>query len=331
MRTLEEEKLLEVKNLQVSYFGVQVIRDVSFNLYRGEVLGIVGESGSGKTTIAKAILRILGTGGFIHQGSSALYRGLNRGEIDILKIPLSEYNRSIRWKEISIVPQSALNSLNPTIKVKEHFIETGRTFELAPQQTLEKAKKLLEAVRLDPDRVLRMYSIELSGGMKQRVLIALALLLNPKIVILDEPTTALDVLTQRTVLDLLRKIHQEYKLTYILITHDIALVAELANRVIVMYAGKIVEVGGVEEIFYSPLHPYTRLLLATVPKLGDFEKLPIAIPGTSIDYRRLPLGCPFNPRCPYTSEICRRGEPQLADVGKGRYVACYMYTNLWRR
>lgn len=326
-----DEVLLEVKNLRVDFLRVPTVRDVSFNIYRRETLGIIGESGSGKTTLARAIMRILSEDGTISQDSSAIYYGLENKTVDILKLPLAEYSKIIRWKELSMVFQSALNSLNPTLRVKDHFIETAKAHGLSDSsKIIEKARELLGAVKLDPESVLRMFTVELSGGMKQRVVIALALLLNPKILILDEPTTALDVLTQRTILDLLKRLRETFKLTYVLITHDIALIADLSDRVAVIYAGKIVEEGGVEDIFYNPLHPYTKLLLEAVPKLGEFDKLPKPIPGASIDYRNLPSGCSFHPRCPYANDICFSKEPPLIEVEKNRRVACHIYTSSWK-
>ncbi|MEM2341346.1 MAG: ABC transporter ATP-binding protein [Candidatus Bathyarchaeia archaeon] len=326
-----DEILLDVKNLRVDFLGVPTVRDVNFKIYGRETLGIIGESGSGKTTLARAIMRILSEDGTISQNSSAIYYGIGNREVDILKLSLTEYSKLIRWKELSMVFQSALNSLNPTLRVRDHFIETAKAHGLSDSsKIMERARELLEAVKLDPDSVLKMFTVELSGGMKQRVVIALALLLNPKILILDEPTTALDVLTQRAILDLLKKLREIFNLTYVLITHDIALVADLSDRVAVIYAGKIVEEGGVEDIFYNPLHPYTKLLLEAVPKLGEFDKLPKPIPGASIDYRNLPSGCSFHPRCPYASNICILKEPSLTNIEKNRRVACHIYTSSWR-
>ncbi len=326
-----DDALLDIKKLQVDFLGVPTVRGIDLKVYKKETLGIIGESGSGKTTIARAIMRILSEDGTISPDSSAIYYGLGDKEVNMFKLPLAEYSKLIRWKEISMVFQSALNSLNPTLKVKDHFVETAKAHGLSSSsKIMERTWELLEAVKLDPDRVLRMFTVELSGGMKQRIVIALSLLLNPKIVILDEPTTALDVLTQRTILDLLKKLREAFKLTYVLITHDIALIADLADRVAVIYAGKIVEEGNVEDIFYNPLHPYVKLLLEAVPKLGEFDKLPKPIPGVSIDYKNLPSGCSFHPRCPYASDICLVREPPLINIEKNRRVACHIYTSFWK-
>lgn len=323
--------LLDIEKLRVDFLGTPTVRDVDFKIYEKETLGIIGESASGKTTLAKAIMRILPEDGMISPDSSAVYNGLGDREVDIFNISSAEYSRLMRWKEISTVFQSALNSLNPTLRIKDHFVETAKAHGLShSSKIMERAQELLEAVKLDSESVLKMFTIELSGGMKQRVTIALSLLLNPKIVILDEPTTALDVLTQRIILDLLKKLHKTFNLTYVLITHDIALIADLSDRVAVIYAGKIIEEGSIEDIFYNPLHPYTKLLLEAVPKLGEFDKLPKPIPGASIDYRNLPSGCSFHPRCPDARSICTVKEPSLINFEKNRRVACHIYTSFWK-
>jgi peptide/nickel transport system ATP-binding protein len=317
------EVMLSARNLSVSYYNTKVVSSVSFNIYRGETYALVGESGCGKSTIASSIMRSLPEIAQIDPDSQIVY-SMGTNAIDLLKVPENEFSRRFRWKEIAMVPQGALNALNPTIRVKDHFIETAKAHDLEKDEALERAWKLLEAVKLDPQRVLNLYPIELSGGMKQRVLIAMALFLNPKLVLLDEPTTALDVLTQREILILLGELKTKYSLTYMLITHDIALVADLADRVAVIYAGRIVEDSSIDNIFYEPKHPYTIGLLRAVPKLGEFKE-PEVIPGSTPDYRRLPPGCKFNPRCPFAMDVCRKEEPPLVEIDKGRFVACWLY------
>jgi len=317
------EIMLSARNLSVSYYNTKVVSSVSFNIYKGETYALVGESGCGKSTIASSIMRSLPEIAQIDPGSQIVY-SMGTNAIDLLKVPENEFSRRFRWKEIAMVPQGALNALNPTIRVKDHFIETAKAHDLEKDEALERAWKLLEAVKLDPQRVLNLYPIELSGGMKQRVLIAMALFLNPKLVLLDEPTTALDVLTQREILILLGELKTKYSLTYMLITHDIALVADLADRVAVIYAGRIVEDSSIDNIFYEPKHPYTIGLLRAVPKLGEFKE-PEVIPGSTPDYRRLPPGCKFNPRCPFAMDVCRKEEPPLVEIDKGRFVACWLY------
>ncbi len=317
--------ILEVKNLSVYYNNVKVVSNVDIKIFNGEVYAIVGESGCGKTTTANAILRILPETARIDSNSSIFY-SKDKKMIDILKIPEKEFSQEIRWREISMVFQGALNSLNPTIKIKDHFIETASAHGIKDKKiVLERARKLLESVKLDPDRVLNLYPIEMSGGMKQRTLIALALLLNPKLVILDEPTTALDVLIQREILLLLKELKEKMNLTYILITHDISLVADIADRVGIMYAGRIVEEGNVYDIFYNPLHPYTIGLLKSVPRLNEFKENIETIPGNPPDFRRLPHGCKFHPRCPLAMDVCRREEPPLMEFRNGHFVRCWLY------
>jgi len=317
------EVLLSTKNLSVSYYNTKVVSNASFNIYKGETYALVGESGCGKSTIASSIMRTLPEIAHINPDSQIVYH-MGASAIDLLKVPENEFSRRFRWKEIAMVPQGALNALNPTIRIRDHFIETAKAHDLEKEEALERAWKLLEAVKLDPQRVLNLYPIEMSGGMKQRVLITMALFLNPKLVLLDEPTTALDVLTQREILILLGELKAKYSLTYMLITHDIALVADLADRVAVIYAGRIVEDSSVDNIFYDPKHPYTIGLLRAVPKLGEFKE-PEVIPGSTPDYKRLPPGCKFIPRCPFAMDICRKEEPPLVEIDKGHFVACWLY------
>jgi len=317
--------LLKVENLDVYYYKTKVVSGVSFNIARNEVFALVGESGCGKTTIANAILRILPDIASTGKNSRILYYKSDSNVIDLLKASEDVLSRTIRWKEISMVFQGAQNALNPTLKVKTHFIETAIAHGIKDKNLiLKNAEEALEAVKLDAPRVLNSYPMELSGGMKQRVIIALALFLKPKFVILDEPTTALDVIIQREIIYLLKELKEKYNLTYMLITHDIALVADIADRVAIMYAGRIVEEGNVEDIFYKPMHPYTIGLLKSVPKIGEFKEEPESIPGSPPDYKKLPPGCAFHPRCPYARDICRKKVPPLISID-GRRIACHLY------
>ncbi len=321
-----EAPLLEVRDLNVSYLNVKVLSDISFKIFRGKVFALVGESGCGKTTTANAILRTLPEIASVDPKSKIIFYKDAHNPYNLLEVDESQFSREIRWREISMVFQGALNSLNPTIRIKDHFIETAKAHGISDKRwILERARELLEAVKLDPDRVLSLYPVEMSGGMKQRTLIALALILNPKFVILDEPTTALDVLTQREILFLLKDLKNKFNLTYMLITHDIALVADMADIIAIMYAGRIVEEAKVEDIFYEPLHPYTKGLLMTVPKLNEFKEDITSLPGSPPDYRRMPSGCKFHPRCPYAMDICRREEPKMVDIN-GRKVLCWLYS-----
>jgi len=317
------DTIISVEGLRVFYHSlrgpVKALDGVYMNVLRNEVLGVVGESGSGKSTLAHAILRILPPNARII-GGSIYFNGL-----DLVKIPENKF-KDIRWRRISLVPQAALNALNPTMKIRDHFLETARAHGIANrEEVIDRASKLLETLRLEPDRVMNSYPHELSGGMKQRVLIALALLLDPEVVILDEPTTALDVLTQRAILDLLKDLKSKLDITMIFITHDIAVIADLADRVVVMYAGKVMEIGDVYTIFRNPAHPYTKALIASIPSLvGRVEDMR-PIPGSPPDLINPPPGCRFHPRCPYATDRCKREEPPLVEVEPGHYVACWLY------
>ncbi len=317
------DRILEVRDLRVVYFAphgpVRAVYGVPFPFQRGEVLGIVGESGCGKSTLAMSILKALPPNAKI-VGGSILLDG-----VDIVRMSDSEFSK-LRWRKISLVPQAALNALNPVMKIVDHFLETARSHGIRDKRwVIERASELLRLVRLEPERVLKAYPHELSGGMKQRVLIALALFLDPEIVLLDEPTTALDVLTQRFILDLLKELHQRTGKTMIFITHDIAIVADLADRMAVMYAGKLVEIGDVYTMFREPRHPYTMALIKSVPSLvGRIEDMK-PIPGSPPDLISPPPGCRFHPRCPYATEICKRREPPMVELKPGHYVWCWLY------
>ncbi len=318
------EHVLEVNELRVVYVAlrglVKAVDGVTFYVNRGEVLGIVGESGCGKTTLAMTILRALPSNAKV-VGGSVLLDG-----VDILRVSEVEFDRRFRWRKIALVPQAALNALNPVMRIADHFVETAQARGVRDRRlVIEKASKFLEMVRLDPERVLKAYPHELSGGMRQRVLIALALFLEPEIVLLDEPTTALDVLTQRFILDLLKELHQKTGNTMMFITHDIAIVADLADRMAVMYAGKLVEIGDVYTMFREPKHPYTMALIKSVPSLvGKLEDMK-PIPGTPPDLINPPPGCRFHPRCPYAMDVCKREEPPMIEIGRDHFVWCWLH------
>lgn len=324
------ESILKVENLSVYYYvkgkKLKAVNNITFGLRKGETLGIAGESGSGKSTIASAIMRILPDNAEIDPAGKIIYYGANE-PLDITEMKEGDLYK-FRWNEISMVFQGALNSLNPTIRIRDHFLDTARAHGIKDEKIiLDKAKKLLELTRLEPRRVLRAYPHELSGGMKQRVLIALALLLDPKILILDEPTTALDVITQKHILDIIKDIKKELGLSIILITHDLGLIADLADRVLILYTGKKVEEGPIEDIYYSPAHPYTLGLIHSLPTLDvrSFRDL-VTIPGTMPTLGNVPSGCPFHPRCPIAQKgLCDVEEPKLTEVNNGHLVACHFY------
>jgi len=327
---MRENSVLSVKNLHVVYSAargtVKAVRDVSFELSKKECLAFIGESGSGKSTLGTSLISLIPGTGRVSSGH-IIYRG-NSKEIDIAKLKPNEV-RKIRWKEIAMVFQSALNSFNPILKIWNHILETARAHKINDKNfVMKKSLELLELVQLDPERVLRSFPHELSGGMKQRTLIAMSLLLDPKILILDEPTTALDILTQKNIIDLLKKIKHELELAMIFISHDLSIAADLADRVATMYAGKIVEIGTVNDIFYNPKHPYTRGLIKAVPKIsGGFEEL-FSIPGEPPDLIDPPSGCSFHPRCKYADERCKKEVPPLELVEGKHYVACFKWRGI---
>jgi peptide/nickel transport system ATP-binding protein len=322
--------VLSVRDLWVEYRArrgaVQAVRGVSFDLLKGETLALIGESGSGKTTLALALMRLLARSARI-RGGRVLYRRDGR-EVDVLSLKPGELRR-FRWSECAIVFQSALNALNPVLKVWDQIFDAAAAHGMGNRQAMRRrAIELLQRVQLDAERVLRSYPHELSGGMRQRVLLAMALVLNPQILILDEPTTALDILTQRAIIDLLRELKQELGFSVLLVSHDLSLAAELADRVATMYAGRIVELGTVEEIFYQPHHPYTVGLLKAVPTLaGGFRPLE-SVRGSPPDLIALPPGCKFHPRCPFAEQRCLQEEPELLTLDArgslhGHAAACW--------
>jgi peptide/nickel transport system ATP-binding protein len=314
--------LLDVKNLKIYYFTlkgvVRAVDDVSFNVREGEVLGIAGESGSGKSTLGYGLMRLVPPPGRI-VGGNIVVSGR-----DIVSMDEGTLRREIRWRVISMIFQGALNALNPVYTIDKQLVEPIIFHEdVSLKEAYERAAEMVKLVGLNED-VLRRYPHELSGGMKQRVMIAMALILRPKIVIADEPTTALDVVIQAQIMNLFKKIKKEFNQSIIFITHDLSLIAEIADNVAVMYAGKIVEYGNSDNVFNTPKHPYTQGLLKSIPRLKSKEKLSW-IPGTPPDLRNPPVGCRFHPRCPYVMDVCRREEPPIKDVGGNHLVACWLY------
>jgi peptide/nickel transport system ATP-binding protein len=287
-----DEVVLSVRNLSVEYparrGAVKAVRSVDFDLYNGETLCLIGESGSGKTTLGLALVQLLAKTARVSSGSITYRR--HGQEIDVLALN-SEALRQFRWQDCAMVFQSALNSLNPVLQIWDQFYDTAKAHGMTDRNEVhERSLDLLERVQLEPRRVIDAYPHELSGGMRQRVLLAMSLLLDPQIIILDEPTTALDILTQRTIIDLLRKLKAELGFSMLFISHDLAMAAELADRVATMYAGKIIEIGPVRELFYRPQHPYTLGLIRAVPTVtGDFENL-VSVPGSPPDLIDLPSG-----------------------------------------
>jgi peptide/nickel transport system ATP-binding protein len=323
--------VLSVRDLEIEYGTsaglVKAVRRVSFTLHANESLALIGESGCGKSTLGLALLRLLPKLARVPHGS-VLYRQRDGSTVNLLDLDREQLRR-FRWQECAMVFQGALNSLNPVLKIADHMRDTVRAHRSISREELRgRSEKLLRMVRLEPDRVLNAYPHELSGGMRQRVLIAMSLLLDPQVLILDEPTTALDILTQRAVIEVLRTLREELGFAMIFISHDLGLAAELADRVATMYAGRVVELGGVRQVFYEPRHPYTvSLLKAVPPATGELFELS-SIPGAPPSLLRLPEGCPFHPRCPNVRpERCRDEEPDLLGVNGGHHLTACHY---WR-
>jgi peptide/nickel transport system ATP-binding protein len=319
--------VLSVRGLSIDYLTrrgpVQAVRDVSFDLERGEAVAIIGESGSGKTTLAIGLIRLSPAGARVTSGQVLYFprarpqhgRAVEeRGPVDVLRLPADQL-REFRWSECAMVFQAALSAFNPVITVWEQFLDTGRAHGMRDAGAVRRrASELLDLVRLDPERVLRAYPHELSGGMRQRVLIALSLLLEPQVVILDEPTTALDILTQRAIIDLLRDLRHRLEFSLIFISHDLSLAAELADRMLTMYAGRIVERAPVQDLFYRPRHPYSVGLMRAVPRVSGALGSVASIPGSPPDLVHLPQGCTYHPRCPFAVEACLAEDPPLLPV-----------------
>lgn len=317
------EKILEVKNLKTYFYTlkgvVRAVDNVSFELMSGESLGIAGESGCGKSTLAYSLIRLVPPPGKI-VGGEIIFRGKN-----VLEMSDEEFRKEVRWKGISMIFQGAMNALNPVYTIGDQIAEVFMLHQgYTKKEALNAAAKIIEMVGIDPRR-LKSYPHELSGGMKQRVVIAMALALNPPVVIADEPTTALDVVVQAQIMNLLKRLKKELGTSIILISHDLSLIAELADKVAIMYGGKIVEYGPSDLIYNNPLHPYTQGLLGSIPRLrGEIKDL-TWIPGFPPDLANPPPGCRFAPRCKYVMEKCTKEEPPLIEVEPGHYVACWLH------
>ena len=316
------QELLKVQDVRVEYATlrgqVRAVNDVSFELDKGSTLGLVGESGCGKSTLGFSILRLVPPPGRV-VGGDVRFEGVN-----LLEQPES-YMRKLRGAQISMIFQDPMTSLNPVKKISAHFVELFKTHEpgISEDDARAKTADLLDSLEIGRSR-MDDYPHQFSGGMRQRVMIGLSLVLNPKLVIADEPTTALDVIVEAQILDLMKKLKEEHGLTLILITHNIGIVAEMTDYVAVMYAGQIVELGSTEDIFEDPLHPYTKGLLESAPNITRSGQLMKPIPGTPPDLLSPPTGCKFHPRCPKAFSDCSAHEPRLLHV-KDRLVACHLY------
>ncbi len=314
--------LLKVEGLKAFYrtrnSPVKAVDDVSIGAKKSEILGIAGESGCGKSTFALAVTRLLKPPGYIEDGKILL------NGVDILKLSPKELKK-VRWSEMSYIPQSSMNALNPVMRIEEQIGDAIVTHggKMSKDELKKRVEELLTDVGLAPE-VARMYPHELSGGMRQRVIIAMAIALNPELIVADEPTTALDVVVQRGILQMLSDIRRKFGSSIIIITHDMAAQAEIVDRLAIMYAGKIVEAGSVGKLFEEPLHPYTQALTSAIPSIKGKRQLS-GLSGLPPDLRKPPAGCRFHPRCPkIIYNKCEIEEPELIDAEKDRLVACHL-------
>ena len=320
-----KEKVLSVKDLNLWFDGdfssPQILNGVNFDVYKGETLGIAGESGCGKSVTSLSVLRLLKSPPARIEGTIE-FQGEN-----LLELPMSKMQK-IRGNKIAMIFQEPMTSLNPLFKVGFQLEEVVRLHQgLSKEEAKKKAIEMLDAVRIPlPEQRAKEFPFQLSGGMRQRVMIAMALSCRPELLVADEPTTALDVTIQAQVLDLMRELQKEYGTAIMFITHDLGVIREMCDRVVIMYCGEIVETAKVEELFANPSHPYTNGLLSTLPQRGVTDRLP-TIPGMVPPAGKFPSGCVFEPRCPHACQQCKDCKPDLYDIGNGHSVRCFRYQN----
>ncbi|GAA0810165.1 ABC transporter ATP-binding protein [Spirilliplanes yamanashiensis] len=326
------QPVLEIRNLDVDYGlgdqAVHAVREVNLTLHRGEVLGLAGESGSGKSTLAYGLTRLLPPPGVI-SGGEVIYHPPGGEPYDVLGLSDREL-RAFRWAETAIVFQGAMNSLNPVHKISTQLTDVIKAHQpnLSAAARTARAREMLRLVGISPDR-MESYPHQLSGGMRQRVMIGMALALEPQVVIMDEPTTALDVVMQRQILGQLIELRERLGFSVIFITHDLSLLVEFSDRIAIMYGGRIVEEAPAETLYRDPMHPYSQGLLGSFPALRGPRRELAGIPGSPPDLRAMPTGCSFHPRCPKAFEPCPARLPILgqpdAPTGGGRTVACWLH------
>ncbi len=318
------KKLLEVKNLSTSFFThlgeVQAVRNISFSLDEGDVLGIVGESGSGKSVTALSIMRLIGIPGEIKEGQIH-FEGKNLSEMSKRDM------ENMRGNDIAMIFQDPMTSLNPVFRIKNQMVEVIRRHtDLNHNEAIARAKELLKQVGIpDPEMQINDYPHQFSGGMRQRALIATAISCKPKLLIADEPTTALDVTIQAQILELLKELQRETGMSIVLITHDLGVIAEICSHVIVMYGGKIMEKGTVRDVFYRPQHPYTQGLHKSIPKTSNEKTRLVPIEGSPPDLLNPPKGCPFSPRCPHTMEVCLTESAPEFSISDTHSSCCWLH------
>ena len=320
-----KDHLLEIKDLKVSFFTpageVKAVNGVSYDLDEGRVLGIVGESGSGKSVSVSAMMQLLAYPGRV-VGGSITFNGK-----DVLAMN-SEQIQAVRGKEIGMIFQDPMTSLNPVFTIGEQLVETLRRHtNVTRAEAWDKGVEMLRLVGINnPEQRIKQYPHEFSGGMRQRAMIAMTLLCNPKLLIADEPTTALDVTIQAQIMDLMKRLREQINAAIILITHDLGIVSDICDEVIVMYAGRIVERGSTDDIFYRPAHPYTQGLLRCLPRLDSDDSEPLEpIEGTPVDLLALPKGCAFAPRCKNCMKVCLTQQPPIFPIGEGHTSSCWLH------
>jgi peptide/nickel transport system ATP-binding protein len=346
-----QDDLLRITDARIWYKTVageaKVVDGVDVTIKRNEVFGLAGESGCGKSTLVEGVLRLIKAPGYIRSGQSMFFpkdkshvKGNGAGDcVDLFNIPFDQL-RPLRWRNIAYIPQGAMNSLNPVMRIEDQITDAIIEHTSMPKRMAQ--EKMLERLTMVglPPSVARMYPHQLSGGMKQRVTIAASVTLSPDLLVADEPTTALDVNVQRAILQELKDIRQKLGLTVVYVSHDMAVHAELADRMGIMYAGAMMEIGTTTQIFKNPLHPYTQGLIRSIPDIHKPRVRVEGIPGLAPSPLNWPVGCRFHPRCPFAKEICKAVEPKLSPVrsdqvasgqsAEGRLVACHIYTtNEW--
>lgn len=319
--TTEGTPLLRTENLRL-YFRttkgvVQAVDNVSFSMPRRDALAVIGESGCGKTSLVRAILRLLPSNVHTYDGSVFL------NDIDIMKLSEERFRTNVRWTKMSLVSQAAMNALNPVLRVGDQVAEPLIVHQrLSKQAALAQASEVFQLVGVSPD-FLNRYAFELSGGMRQRAIIAMALITRPDLIVLDEPTSALDMLTQANIMNVLKGIKRDLEQSFIFITHDVSTTSELSDRGMVMYAGQIVELASAEQFYLDPLHPYSAKLMASVPTLKQKKELEF-IPGQPPSLLKPPTGCRFAERCDRRFEKCET-DPPLEQLPDGRWIRCWLY------
>jgi peptide/nickel transport system ATP-binding protein len=331
MGTGETRPLLDINQVSVTYGGgdgaVRAVTEVSLQLHRGEILGLAGESGSGKSTLAYAIARLLRPPAHVTGGRVLYYPPDGTYTLDLLTLSEGEL-RDLRWNDLAVVFQSAMNALNPVLSIGAQITDVLHTHrpDMKMSDRRERAAELLRLVGISPER-LGSYPHELSGGMRQRATIAIALALSPEIIIMDEPTTALDVVVQREILREIMLLREQLHFAVIFITHDLSLLVEVADTIAIMYAGRIVEQASYVDLYQHPAHPYSYGLMHSFPRLHGPRQRGVGIPGSPPDLRDVPSGCAFHPRCPFAFDVCRTTLPELrrADSDSPGLVACHLY------